>query len=136
MADERDGMMGERAPVACLFCRLCWAAVGWGGSSCLDPTRLTARQHGFAHNSLPSFRVIMAPSGTRRLNSHNCRLSLLALHRAGWYPCLIALSYSGRNGPSLLDFLHYSFLCCVLWSCCSMGRMLHPLCYTTFYPSE
>ena len=39
-------------------------------------SQTTARQHGFAHNSLPSFWVIMAPSGTQRLNSHSCRLSL------------------------------------------------------------
>ena len=37
----------------------------------------TARQHGFAHNSLPSFWVIMAPSGTWRLNSHSCRFSFM-----------------------------------------------------------
>ena len=37
----------------------------------------TARQHGFAQNSLPSFWVIMAPSGTWRLNSQSCRFSFM-----------------------------------------------------------
>jgi len=67
--------------VARLPRRLCWAAVGSRGGpahvflfvSC-DPT---ARQHGFAHNSLPFFWAIMAPSGTWRLNSHNCRFSFM-----------------------------------------------------------
>jgi hypothetical protein len=46
----------------------------WGSFEALHPT---ARQHGFAHNSLPFFWVIMAPSGTWRLNGHSCRLSFV-----------------------------------------------------------
>ena len=63
MADERDGGIEPVSFVG--YVGLLWGVL-----------RLTARQHGFAHNSLPSFLVIMAPSGTRRLNSHICRLSI------------------------------------------------------------
>jgi TRAP-type C4-dicarboxylate transport system permease small subunit len=46
----------------------------WGSFEALHPT---ARQHGFVHYSLPFFWVIMAPSGTWRLNGHSCRLSFV-----------------------------------------------------------
>ncbi len=54
---------------------LLWGSFGvLGTPGFVSPT---ARQYGFAHNSLPSFWVIMAPSGTWRLNSHSCRFSFM-----------------------------------------------------------
>ena len=48
----------------------------------------TARQRGFAHNSLPFFLVIMAPSGTRRSHAR-----IFLLH----YTLSIRVAYNIRS---------------------------------------
>jgi hypothetical protein len=75
-----SGAVQHRAPLPAFLVGYVGLLWGPGGAlrmilfvSC-DPT---ARQHGFAHNSLPFFWAIMAPSGTWRLNSHNCRFSFM-----------------------------------------------------------
>jgi hypothetical protein len=51
-------------------------------------SQTTARQHGFAHNSLPCFLVIMAPSGTRRSHAR-----IFLLH----YTLSIRVAYNIRS---------------------------------------